>query len=62
MGQVRMGTASWTDKTLLFAFDPTRSALLLLGGDKSGNWKRWYKENIPIAEQLYLDYTTEAEE
>jgi len=45
-----------------FAFDPTRSALLLLGGDKAGNWKRWYKENIPIAEQLYLDYTTEVEE
>ena len=41
---------------------PTRSALLLLGGDKAGNWKRWYKENIPIAEQLYLDYTTQAEE
>jgi len=41
---------------------PTRSALLLLGGDKAGNWKRWYKKNIPIAEQLYLDYTTQAEE
>ena len=47
---------------MLFAFDPARSALLLLGGDKAGNWKRWYKENIPIAEQLYLDYTTQAEE
>ena len=46
---------------MLFAFDPTRSALLL-GGDKSGNWQRWYKENIPIADQLYPDYTTEAEE
>jgi hypothetical protein len=33
-----------------------------LGGDKAGNWQRWYKENIPIAERLYLDYTTEAEE
>jgi hypothetical protein len=40
----------------------TRSALLLLGGDQAGNWQRWYKENIPIAERLYLDYTTEAEE
>jgi hypothetical protein len=47
---------------VLFAFAPTRSALLLLGGDKAGNWQRWYKENIPIAERLYLDYTTEAEE
>jgi hypothetical protein len=40
----------------------TGSSIHLLGGDKSGNWKRWYKENIPIAEQLYLDYTTQAEE
>jgi len=47
---------------VLFAFDPTRSALPLLGGDKAGNWQRWYKENIPIAEQLYVDYTTQAEE
>ena len=47
---------------MLFAFDPTRSALLLLGGDKAGNWQRWYRANIPLAEQLYLDHTTEEEE
>jgi len=47
---------------VLFAFDPTRSALLMVGGDKSGRWKRWYKQNIPITEQLYLDYTTQPEE
>ena len=47
---------------MLFAFDPTCSALLLLGGDKAGNWQRWYRQNIPIAEQLYLEYTTEQEE
>jgi hypothetical protein len=44
------------------AFDPARSALLLLGGDKAGNWQRWYRQNIPVAEQLYLEYTTELEE
>ena len=42
--------------------DPTRSALLLLGGDKAGNWTRWYRDNIPIAEQLYIDYTADEEE
>jgi hypothetical protein len=47
---------------VLFAFDPARAALLLLGGDKAGNWKRWYRENIPLAEQLYLQYTTEEQE
>jgi hypothetical protein len=30
--------------------------LLLLGGDKAGNWQRWYGETIPIAERLYLEY------
>ena len=47
---------------MLFAFDPTRSALLLVGGDKAGNWQRWYRQNIPVAEQLYLEYTTEQQE
>jgi hypothetical protein len=47
---------------VLFAFDPTRSALLLLGGDKARSWQRWYRENIPIAERLYLEYTTEKQE
>jgi hypothetical protein len=46
----------------IFAFDPTRSALLLLGGDKAGNWARWYRDNIPLAEQLYIDYTADEEE
>ena len=46
---------------MLFAFDPTRSALLLLGGDKAGNRHRWYRDNIPLAEQLYLEYTEEEE-
>jgi len=60
--ELRPGSAGRSEIRVLFAFDPTRSALLLLGGDKAGNWQRWYKENIPIAERLYLDYTTEAEE
>ncbi len=36
----------------LYAFDPRRTAILLLGGDKTGN-DRWYDENIPIADRLY---------
>jgi hypothetical protein len=36
-----------------------RSALLLLGGDKAGNWARWYRDNIQLAEQLYIDYTAD---
>lgn len=42
-----------SDIRILFAFDPRRSAILLLGGDKSGNWEGWYDENVPAAEKLY---------
>jgi hypothetical protein len=34
---------------ILFAFDPLRSAILLVGGNKRGD-KRWYDRNIPIAD------------
>ncbi len=37
---------------VLYAFDPRRVAILLLGGDKSGN-DRWYDENVPKADRLY---------
>jgi hypothetical protein len=41
---------------ILFAFDPRRIAILLLGGDKSGQWDRWYRINIPRADDLYDEY------
>jgi hypothetical protein len=33
-------------------------AILLLGGNKRGQWERWYKVNIPIADALYEDHIT----
>jgi hypothetical protein len=60
--ELRPGSRGRSEIRIIFAFDPGRSALLLLGGDKAGNWQRWYRRNIPIAEQLYLEYTTEDEE
>lgn len=57
--ELRPGSAGRSEIRVLFAFDPARSALLLLGGDKAGNWQRWYRENIPLAERLYLEYTEE---
>ena len=39
---------------IAFAFDPNRSAILLVGGDKSGvNQKRFYRQLITKADQLY---------
>lgn len=37
---------------VLYAFDPRRAAILLIGGDKTGN-ERWYDEFVPIADRLY---------
>jgi hypothetical protein len=38
---------------VLFAFDPRRHAILLLGGDKSERWDDWYRWAIPAADDLY---------
>jgi hypothetical protein len=46
---------------ILFAFDPQRQAILLVGGNKTGN-KRWYEENLPIAERRYEQYLETLEE
>jgi hypothetical protein len=40
---------------VLYAFDPRRAAILLLGGDKTGN-NRWYDENVPTADARYDEY------
>lgn len=40
---------------VLFAFDPRRVALLLIGGNKTGS-DRWYETFIPIAEKLYQQH------
>ena len=37
---------------VLFAFDPRRMAVLLIGGDKTNRWQAWYGEFIPIADRL----------
>jgi hypothetical protein len=37
---------------VLYAFDPRRVAILLIGGDKTGN-DRWYEEFVPRADRLY---------
>ena len=45
---------------VLYAFNPERTALLLIGGDKTGN-DRWYDENVPIADRLYNEHLLELE-
>jgi hypothetical protein len=40
---------------VLFAFDPTRTAILLIGGDKTGD-DRWYEKMIAKADDLYAEH------
>ncbi|MGH9893657.1 MAG: type II toxin-antitoxin system RelE/ParE family toxin, partial [bacterium] len=40
---------------ILYAFDPRRVAILLIGGDKTGD-DRWYETFVPLADQLYDDH------
>jgi hypothetical protein len=37
----------------LFAFDSRRHAVLLVGGDKTNDWRGWYQRNIPVADRLF---------
>jgi hypothetical protein len=46
---------------IFFAFDPRRTAILLIGGDKTGD-DRFYQRMIPIADSLYAEHLTEMKE
>ena len=54
-------TRGTTQFRILFIFDPHRQAVLLVAGDKTGNWKGWYVVNIPIAEERYAAWLQEQE-
>ena len=40
---------------VLYAFDPRRSAILLLGGDKTGD-DSWYEKFVPIADRPFDEH------
>lgn len=46
----------------LFAFDPRRMAILLVGGDKTGRWREFYEEKILEADRLYDEHLEELRE
>lgn len=57
MKELRPGSSGRSELRVLFAFDPTRQAIMLVAGDKTGNWVKWYRENIPIADELFDQHT-----
>lgn len=46
---------------IFYAFDPRRMAILLLGGDKTGD-ARFYDRMVPIADALYDAHLNELEQ
>lgn len=42
----------------LYAFDPRRAAILLIGGDKTGD-DQWYERTVPVADRLYDEHLDE---
>ncbi|KOV70296.1 DNA-binding protein [Streptomyces sp. NRRL WC-3618] len=57
--ELRPGSAGRSEVRVLFMFDPWRSAILLVAGDKAGNWNAWYDEAIPLAELRYAEYVAD---
>lgn len=59
MKELRPGSTGRSELRILFAFDPQRQAIILIGGDKAGSWTRWYKSNIPRADDLFDSHIAE---
>lgn len=57
MRELRTQSAGRPLRTL-YALDPLRTAILLLGGDKTGD-DRWYEKSVPVADRLYDQHLEE---
>lgn len=53
MKELRPGSVGRSEIRILFAFDPERRAIMLLAGDKRGNWQGWYRTHIPLADDRF---------
>jgi hypothetical protein len=54
--ELRTGSSGASEVRVLFVFDPGRNAVILVGGDKAGNWSTWYGTAIKAAEGAYEAY------
>jgi hypothetical protein len=57
MRELRTQSAGRPLRTL-YAFNPLRTAILLIGGDKTGD-DRWYDTFVPVADRLYEEHLNE---
>lgn len=56
MKELRPGSSGRSELRMLFAFDSKRRAIVLIAGDKAGSWKKWYRDNIPRADELFDEH------
>jgi hypothetical protein len=56
MKELRPPSSGSSEIRVLFAFDPNRQAILLVGGDKATNWRGWYEVNVPVADERYDEH------
>jgi hypothetical protein len=56
MKELRPGPKGRSELRLLFAFDMERKGVFLISGDKSNDWNKWYKTNIPIADDRFDEH------
>ena len=57
MRELRTQSAGRPLRTL-YAFDPLRTAILLIAGDKTGD-DRWYGKFVPVADRLFEEHLNE---
>ncbi|MHB1166839.1 MAG: type II toxin-antitoxin system RelE/ParE family toxin [Candidatus Nanopelagicales bacterium] len=62
MKELRPGSSGRSELRILFAFDPGRRAILLVAGDKAGNWQKWYGKSIPLADERYARHVDRLKE
>ncbi|MBI1758828.1 MAG: type II toxin-antitoxin system RelE/ParE family toxin [Actinobacteria bacterium] len=56
MKELRPGSSGSSEIRVLFAFVPVRQAILLIAGDKAGNWQQWYRQAIPAADDRFDEH------
>jgi hypothetical protein len=56
MKELRPGSSGRSELRILFVFDPARRAIMLVAGDKTGLWNKWYRTSIRKADQLYSEH------
>ena len=57
--ELRIKGIDGAELRVLFAFDPKRQAFLMVAGDKKGEWNKWYRRQILLAELRFLEHLSQ---